>query len=87
MSPPPGRRPRADTHTCVLYTRHIRVADEVLHARGDIRHHAALLALAALPPVLADAAAAAVLAPAGLPPVLAELLPPQSVAFAVVIDG
>ena len=33
---------------------------------------AALLALAALPPVLAEAAAAAVLAPAALPPVLAD---------------
>ena len=39
---------------------------------GFLTAAAALLALAALPPVLAEAAAAALLAPAALPPVLAE---------------
>ena len=37
-----------------------------------IRPHAALLAAAAPPAVLADAAATAVLAPAALPPMLAD---------------
>ena len=39
---------------------------------GFLTAAAVLLALAALPPVLAEAAAAALLAPAALPPVLAE---------------
>ena len=39
---------------------------------NDNHHRTALLALAALPPVLADARAAALLAIVALPPVLAE---------------
>ena len=65
-------RPPGLTHTLAYFTHVTRVADEVLHARGYIRPHAALLAIAAMPPVLTDAAAAALLALAALPPVLAE---------------
>ena len=76
VRPDPDRRPcelrpPGLTHTLAYFTHVTRVADEVLHARGYIRPHAALL-IAAMPPVLTDAAAAALLADAAHPPVLAE---------------
>ena len=80
------RPPRADTHTRDLayFTHATRVADEILHAHGYMRHHAALLQLLATeddeivhavpapPSMLAHAAAATVLAAVALPPVLAD---------------
>ena len=76
VRPDPDRRPcelrpPGLTHTLAYFTHVTRVADEVLHARGYIRPHAALL-IAAMPPVLTDAAAAALLAAAALPTVLAD---------------
>ena len=73
MSPAPGRRPRPGlTHTRAYFTHVTRVADEILRARGCIGPHAAVLAVAAPPPMLAYAAAAALLAPGVPPPVLAD---------------
>ena len=81
---PPACRPEVE-HFCLkkaagaLQTASFPVL--LLHARGFIRPHAALLAIAATPPVLADAAAAALLAAVALPPVLAILAAPGALSF------
>ena len=75
MRPDPGPAGGRESYAHLgWHTHSTRVADEIQHARGCIRPHAAtaILAVPALPSVLAHAAAAAVLALAALPPVLAD---------------